>query len=114
MKRKLYIYLILAVTLIALGFLPGCEKKADISEAAYGMATPYDTEAPQVTDESDNTQAPQNADESDSTQVSKNPEKSGSTEVSKNKDKEDEYLSVDDVKQSGYDYKKYDIKKTRW
>ncbi len=113
MKRKLYIYLILAVTLIALGFLPGCEKKADISEAAYGTDTPYDTEASQGTDESDSTQAPQNADEADSTQASKNPEESSGTEAPKNKDKGDEYLSVDDVKQSGHDYKKYDIKKTR-
>lgn len=113
MKRKLYIYLILAVTLIALGFLPGCEKKADISEAAYGTDTPYDTEAPQGTDESDSTQAPQNADEADSTQASKNPEESGGTEAPKNKDKGDEYLSVDDVKQSGHDYEKYDIKKDK-
>lgn len=113
MKRKLYIYIILAITLTALGFLTGCEKKADISEAVYNTAAPYYTEAPQDADESDSTQAPQDADESDSTQAPKNPEEAGDAEESKNKDKEDEYLSVDDVKQSGHDYKKYDIKKDK-
>lgn len=112
MKRKLYIFFILSITLTVLVFLSGCEKKADISEAASTDASYY-TKTWQAADESDNTQAPQDADESNGTQATKIPEESKDAEVSNNKDKEDEYLSVDDVKQSEHDYKKYDIKKDK-